>query len=160
MTNPAAYVIRDYLYGDEPSWLRCRILSFLTTAYFDDVATSKPHIEAPGFQLVAITAHDMVVGLMDVVVEDTTGTIATLAVHPDQQRRGIASTLLAHAATRGHSRELTELSAWTRDDPATLRWYRAMGFTESNHYLHVFANRDTDPDEPGRRWSAHTQAYI
>lgn len=150
MTNPAGYVIRDYLRSDEPSWLRCRVLSFLATAYFDDVATSKPHIEAPGVQLVALTAYHEVVGLMDVVVEDTAGTIATLAVDPDHQRHGIARTLLAHAVTRLQTLDLAAVTAWTRDDSATLQCYRAMGFTESDHYLHVFANSDINPNEPAR----------
>lgn len=42
------------------------------------------------------------------------------------------------------------LDAWTRDDQDTLRWYRAMGFTESGHYLHVYANYYTDAGEPDR----------
>jgi len=32
---------------------------------------------------------------------------------------------------------------WTRDDPDTLSWYRAMGFAESDHYLHVYAHQYT-----------------
>jgi hypothetical protein len=42
------------------------------------------------------------------------------------------------------------LDAWTRDDPDTLAWYRSMGFTESDHYLHVYASHFTDPAEPHR----------
>jgi N-acetylglutamate synthase-like GNAT family acetyltransferase len=151
MPHAADYVIRDYACSDEPSWLCCRILSFLTTAYFDDVVRTKPAVEAPGFELVAVSTHDdTVVGLMDVTTDDNLGTIDTLAVHPDHQHRGIARTLLAHAVTRGQSQNLSALSAWTRDDPITLHWYRAMGFTEADHYLHVFANYATDPDEPDR----------
>jgi hypothetical protein len=40
----------------------------------------------------------------------------------------------------GHSSQklgMVTLDAWTRDLPGTLRWYRAMGFIESDHYLHV-----------------------
>lgn len=29
--------IRDYRDPDEASWLRCRVLGFLDTSYFDDV---------------------------------------------------------------------------------------------------------------------------
>ena len=150
MTRTAEYTVREYVSSDEPSWLRCRVLSFLTTAYFDDVATSKPHIEAPGFELVAISARGIVVGLMDVAVNNTEGTIETVAVHPDHQRRGVASMLLDGATGRGHALDLVALSAWTRDDSTTLRWYRAMGFTESDHYLHVFADRSSDLGEPAR----------
>ena len=42
------------------------------------------------------------------------------------------------------------LDAWTRDHADTLRWYRAMGFTESEHYLHVYASQRADPGEPDR----------
>jgi N-acetylglutamate synthase-like GNAT family acetyltransferase len=151
MRHAADYVVRDYVSSDEPSWLCCRILSFLPTAYFDDVVRTKPAVEAPGFELVAVTSpDDTVLGLMDVTVDDTVGTIDTLAVHPDHQHRGIARTLLARALTRGQAQGLNALSAWTRDDPITLHWYRAMGFTEADHYLHVFANYTADPDEPAR----------
>lgn len=34
------------------------------------------------------------------------------------------------------------LDAWTRDDPATLAWYRSGGFTDHDHYLHVYADHD------------------
>ena len=38
----------------------------------------------------------------------------------------------------------------TRDDPDTLRWYRAMGFAEGEHYLHVYANYYAEAAEPDR----------
>jgi ribosomal protein S18 acetylase RimI-like enzyme len=150
MMRGADCLVRDYAGGDEPAWLRCRLLSFLSTAYFDDVVRTKPTIPSPGFELVAIGPRDAVAGLMDVTVEDTTGTIDNLAVHPDHQHRGIARSLLTHAIAGAHAQNLAALSAWTRDDPVTLRCYRAMGFTETNHYLHVFADHAAHPDEPSR----------
>nr|WP_228562382.1 hypothetical protein [Catenulispora rubra] len=41
---------------------------------------------------------------------------------------------------------------WTPgpDDPDALTWYRATGFAESDHYLHVYANFYTDAAEPKR----------
>jgi ribosomal protein S18 acetylase RimI-like enzyme len=150
MRCAADYVVRDYSISDEPSWLRCRILSFLNTAYFDDVVTTKPQVKAPGFELVAVTPHDTVVGLIDVAIDDTVATIDTLAVHPDYQHRGIGRALFDHALKRGRANSLTSISAWTRDDAAALGWYRAMGFGESDHYLHVFANYAIDPGEPAR----------
>lgn len=150
MPHTTDYVVRDYASGDGQSWLRCRVLAFLPTAYYDDVVQSKPVVESPGFELVAVNAHGEVVGLMDVTGDDTVGTIDTLAVHPDHQSRGIARALLGHAISRAHAQNLTALSAWTRDDPVTLHWYRAMGFIEVDHYLHVFANYTTDPAEPSR----------
>ena len=149
--HPAAdYVVRDYDTSDEPSWLRCRVLSFLATAYFDDVVVTKPHVQRPGFELVAVNPHHTVVGLLDVAIDDTVATIETVAVHPDHQHRGIGRALFDVALHRGRAHNLTSISAWTRDDAAALRWYSAMGFSEGDHYLHVFANNATDPYEPAR----------
>jgi N-acetylglutamate synthase-like GNAT family acetyltransferase len=106
--------------------------------------TTKPAVQPPGFELVAVDAHDTVVGLIDVAVEDTVGRIDTVAVHPDHQHPGIGRALLAHVITRAHVHNFTALTAWTCDDPITLHWYRAMGFTETDHYLHVFANYTAD----------------
>ena len=33
--------IREYRSADEASWLRCRLLGFFDTAYFDDVKNHK-----------------------------------------------------------------------------------------------------------------------
>ncbi|MCZ4328160.1 GNAT family N-acetyltransferase, partial [Brachybacterium paraconglomeratum] len=33
---------------------------------------------------------------------------------------------------------ITTLDAWTREDEPALAWYRARGFVESEHYLHVY----------------------
>ncbi|GAA1943105.1 GNAT family N-acetyltransferase [Kitasatospora viridis] len=140
----------EYTPADEPSWLRCRVLSFLSTPYFDDVLRAKPVIAAPGFELVVRGGGGAVVGIMDVAVEGELATVETVAVHPDHQRRGIGRALFAAARERARAAGARTLDAWTRDDPDTLAWYRAMGFAESSHYLHVYADRYTDPGEPDR----------
>src|SRR5699024_9389667 len=33
---------------------------------------------------------------------------------------------------------VTVIDAWTREDVPELAWYRARGFAESEHYLHVY----------------------
>ncbi|MER8069901.1 GNAT family N-acetyltransferase [Streptomyces sp. NPDC094034] len=144
------YTIRAYTRADEGSWLRCRVLSFLNTAYYDDVDRTKPAIPVPGLELVAVDRMDTVVGIMDTMVVDTLATIDTVAVHPDHQHRGLGRALLRETRSRIRDMGVTTLDAWTRDDPATLRWYRAMGFEESDHYLHVFAHAYTATDEPDR----------
>ncbi|WP_405680534.1 GNAT family N-acetyltransferase [Streptomyces sp. NBC_01238] len=144
------HVIREYRPADEVSWLRCRVLSFLDTPYFDDVLTAKPETPAPGFALVATAEQETVTGIIDVSVDDELATIDTVAVHPDYQHQGLGRTLLTEARARVSALGVPTLDAWTRDDPATLRWYRAMGFTESRHYLHVYANYYADPNEPDR----------
>ncbi|MGW2214055.1 GNAT family N-acetyltransferase [Nonomuraea sp. NPDC001684] len=143
------YAIGDYNPEHESAWLRCRVLSFLTTAYFDDVVTSKPAILAPGFELIAQDGGTLA-GILDVAIDGELATVETIAVHPDHQRRGIGRALLGQARARARKLGARTLDAWTRDDPATLRWYRANGFTESEHYLHVYANYYTESGEPDR----------
>ncbi|MFB7421179.1 GNAT family N-acetyltransferase [Streptomyces sp. NPDC056210] len=75
-------------------------------------------------------------------------TIDTVAVHPDHQHQGHGRALLAEAQARARVLGLVTLDAWTRDLPETLRWYRAVGFIESDHYLHVYANYYTESGEP------------
>ncbi len=145
-----SHAIREYTPADETSWLRCRVLSFLGTAYFDNVLRAKPDIVAPGFALVATEESGLVSGVMDVTVENELATIDTVAVHPDHQHRGIGRALVHEARSRVRALGVPTLDAWTRDDPDTLRWYRAMGFAESEHYLHVFANDYADAAEPDR----------
>ncbi|MFG3369638.1 GNAT family N-acetyltransferase [Streptomyces sp. NPDC048156] len=143
-------VIREYRPADEISWLRCRVLSFLNTPYFDDVLTTKPEVRAPGFSLVVATELGAIAGIVDVGVDDELATIDTIAVHPDHQHQGLGRALLTEARARVSALGVPTLDAWTRDDPSTLRWYRAMGFTESQHYLHVYANYYGDVSEPDR----------
>lgn len=141
------YAVRDYVAGDEPSWLRCRVLSLLGTAFHDSVVAAKP--EVSGAELVAVDGA-LVVGVLDLGVAAGSATIETIAVHPDHRHRGIGGALLSRARARARALGATTLDAWTRDDPPTLRWYRAMGFAESDHYLHVIADHGTSPDEPAR----------
>jgi N-acetylglutamate synthase-like GNAT family acetyltransferase len=143
-------IIRDYRPADETAWLRCRVLSFLDTAYFDAVERAKPRIAAPGAELVAATETGEIVGVLDLAVEDTAATIETVAVHPDHRSRGIGRALLEAACHRARALGAATIEAWTRDDPGTLHWYRANGFTESDHYLHVHADCYTDAAEPDR----------
>ena len=56
-------IIRHYTENDEQGWLRCRVLSFLNTAYFDNVLKEKEVYKNPAIELVAIV-DDQVVGLM------------------------------------------------------------------------------------------------
>jgi GNAT superfamily N-acetyltransferase len=143
------YTVRAYTPSDETSWLRCRVLAFLDTSFFDAVVPSRPAIEAPGLELVVVDETEAVVALMDTGVDGDLATIDTVAVHPDHRRRGLGRQLLDHTRAWACSAGAT-LDAWTRDDTDTLAWYRSMGFAESDHYLHVYAFHYTDPAEPAR----------
>lgn len=128
--------IREYADPDEQGWLRCRVLGFLDTAYYDDVTTHKP---ARDLQLVA-TSYDEVAGLLDASLNGPEATIETIVVHPDHRRRGIARALLDEACARLAAGGAHQVDAWTRDDPGTLAWYTEHGFVEQMRYLHVYAS--------------------
>jgi ribosomal protein S18 acetylase RimI-like enzyme len=90
-----------------------------------------------------------VIGVLDLPVDGPVATIDTIGVHPDHQKRGIATRLLDLAATRAAALGADSIEAWTRDDEPVLAWYRARGFAESSHYLHVYADHYVGTGEPG-----------
>ena len=77
---------------------------------------------------------------LDVTVDGEEATLENVAVHPDHQCAGIGTTLLSEAVRRCSDLGVRTLTAWTREDPATLRWYRSRGFEETFRYLHVYAS--------------------
>lgn len=170
------FTIRNYTDLDEPSWLRCRVLSFLGSSYFDDVRATRTPFEGDALRLVAVLprpegvttpGEEQVVGILDVELweqdDQPVATIDTVAVHPDHQRAGIAGALLgtALAELRDRPGGVRWLDAWTRQDPEACGWYEAQGFTLDQTYLHVYADAEADaPTEdlaagPGTR---HTGA--
>lgn len=65
-----------------------------------------------------------------------------LAVHPDHQRRGIATALLEEAKRLAAEREVVRFEAWTRDDAHVQAWYESRGFAQVDSYLHVYVLLD------------------
>lgn len=154
------FTIRGYTDLDEPSWLRCRVLSFLGSSYFDDVRATRTPFEGDALRLVAVRprpegvttpGEEQVVGILDVELWEQdaqpVATIDTVAVHPDHQRAGIAGALLgtALAELRHRPGGVRWLDAWTRQDPEACGWYEAQGFTLDQTYLHVYADAEADP---------------
>ncbi|WP_330949444.1 GNAT family N-acetyltransferase [Virgibacillus sp. MG-45] len=146
--------IRAYHREDETSWLRCRVLSFLDTAYFDNVLKEKEKYENPAIELVAIE-DNQVVGLIDVEyeVEERTvcsrgsglgGMIWHIAVHPDYRRRGVGTQLLNEGEKIAKEKGLNRLEAWTRDDQWVNDWYIQNSFSKVASYLHVFIDGDEE----------------
>ena len=141
--------VRSYEPADEVGWVRCRVLSFLGSAFYDAVEREKERYEHPAIELVAEDS-DAIVGLLDVECETPAladrpgrgGMIWHLAVHPDHQRQGIAAALLEEAEGRARERGLERLEAWTRDDAHVQRWYESHGFVLIDGYLHVYLERD------------------
>lgn len=145
-------VIRSYRPRDEGSWLHCRVVAFLETAYYDDVVRMKPNYSNPAIELVGVD-DGRIVGLLDVECDTSDRTVCSprsgpggmmwhLAVHPKYQRRGIGGRLLREAEDRTGAHDISRLEAWTRDDAGTVTWYRANGFERVDSYLHVYLTRD------------------
>ena len=142
-------VIRPYEERDERGWLICRLLSFFDTAFFDAVEREKERYDRDAIELVA-ESDGTIVGLLDLECESdglsarpgTGGMIWHLATHPEHQRRGVASALLAEAQRQARERGLVRLEAWTRDDMPTQRWYERHGFVQVDSYLHVYLERE------------------
>lgn len=149
--------IRTYNDNDEIDWVRCRTLSFLDTAYFDNVLNKKEKYQNPSIKLVAI--HDnIVVGLLDIEYEKEEKTICTrgsglggmmwhIATHPDYQRMGIGTKLLKKAEGIAKKTGLDYLEAWTRDDEWVNEWYEKCGFDKVYSYLHVYLEGDNEMDK-------------
>jgi ribosomal protein S18 acetylase RimI-like enzyme len=146
--------IRSYERGDEEQWLRCRALSFLHTAYYDDVLREKPSYDNRSIELVAVDQD--VVGFLDIEVEAVPGTICdrlpglggmiwNFGVHPDHRRRAIARHLLDEGTRRARAMSMTALEAWTRDDAAARALYEAAGFRQVFSYWHVYLEGDQLP---------------
>ncbi|HHY09908.1 MAG TPA: GNAT family N-acetyltransferase [Firmicutes bacterium] len=142
-------IIREYRAEDEEGWVCCRVLSFLDTAYFDNVYRKKERYENPSVELVA-ESGGKIVGLLDVEYESQPGQVCYLnsgvgaviwhlAVLPEFRRRGIATSLLNEAVLRLKEQGVMRLEAWTRDDKWVIDWYKKRGFYKKASYLHVYA---------------------
>lgn len=156
------YRVRDYTDLDEASWLRCRVLSFLGSAYFDDVRTERTAFDGEALRFVAVHQRpdgvttpgaDEVVGILDVELWEEDGrpvaTIDSVATHPDHQHAGIATTLLDTALRRVHGHGLAWLDAWTREDPAANAWYLDRGFALDQTYLHLYKDDAAGDSDEG-----------
>ncbi|TXT55440.1 MAG: GNAT family acetyltransferase [Candidatus Thorarchaeota archaeon] len=152
MKVDSSYHIREYRPEDENGWLRCRVLAFLDTSYYDDVYPKKERYDSPAIELVA-ESDGVIVGLIDIECEKKSGSICSptdeldehlagmiwhLAVHPDYRRIGIAKALLYEAIRRAREMAVERFEAWTRDDINTRKWYTSQGFDLIQSYYHVY----------------------
>ncbi|MDG5788406.1 GNAT family N-acetyltransferase [Evansella sp. AB-P1] len=140
--------IRGYNQQDEKGWVRCRLLSFLDTAYFDNVLREKETYENPSIELVAVEGKE-IIGLLDIEYEQDPKTVCShntipsgmiwhIAVHPDHQRKGVATALLSEAKQILKKHGIKRMEAWTRDDDWVNKWYEAHHFKKKDSYYHVF----------------------
>jgi len=142
---------------DEVGWIRCRVLSFLDTAYYDNVLNKKEEYQNPAIELVAIY-NNQVVGLLDIEYEKEAKTVCAkgnglggmiwhVATHPDYQRLGIGTRLLKKAEEIAKKVGLNYLEAWTRDDEWVNQWYKKNGFDKIHSYLHVYLEGDNEVEK-------------
>ena len=141
-------IFRNYEPADESQWLRCRALSFLDSAYYDDVKTTKPVYENQSLELVA--CHEQqIAGIIDVEKETQPGQLCasqsstgamiwTVGVTPEYRRQKIANTLVEKTISWAKNDGVAYLEAWTRDDPWVLAWYESLGFKRFHSYWHVY----------------------
>jgi ribosomal protein S18 acetylase RimI-like enzyme len=159
------YHIRDYRPEDESRWLRCRVLGFLDSAYYDDVHIEKDAYDNPAIELVAEESGE-VIGLIDVELDTPeskvcsegsrpAGMIYNIAVHPDHRRRGVARALLEEARRRAEALGVRRFEAWTRDDGRAPAWYEAMGFTGRDTYVQAYL----DPEALGDSLKMYVQGF-
>jgi ribosomal protein S18 acetylase RimI-like enzyme len=151
LTTVGSVEIRPYDDADEQGWLRCRVLGFLDSAFYDDVRTEKEHYEGAAVELVAVS-DSKVVGLLDLELEPGPGVLHEteqrggvvwhVAVHPDYRRRGIGTALMDRALELARDAGLEIVQAWTRDDEWVHEWYEACGFRKRYSYLHVYLRPD------------------
>lgn len=140
--------IRSYQQEDEREWVRCRVLSFLDTAYYDIVLTKKETYTNPAIELVAVE-DNKIIGILDIEYEQKAMTFCTadkalggmithLAVHPDYRRQGIGQALLVEAQKQLIEKQVVYIEAWVRDDLWVHQWYLAQQFSKLGTYLHVY----------------------
>lgn len=68
--------IKTYTSVYEKSWLECRVLAFLDTAYYNNVLREKEQYKNPAIELVTIR-DGRVIGLIDVEYEQNPNTVCS-----------------------------------------------------------------------------------
>ena len=145
-------IIRLYNSSDEENWLKCRLVSFHDSAYYDDVYTKKPIFDNPSLELVA-EIDGKIIGVLDLEKDNKDDSICycksglgamvwTIAVLPDYRRFGIASQLILKVVDWAKSKDIDFIEAWTRDDKWVLDWYESVGFSRFHSYWHIYFKGD------------------
>ena len=151
-------IIREYRETDEAQWLRCRVLSFLDTAYACDVAVRKETYAHPSLSLVA-EENGCIAGLIDLEIDSDDLMLASagaviwhMAVLPEYRRQGVARQLWECAKERLIRQGVAWCELWTQEDEAANRFYQAMGFVRQEDQTWL---RCRAADEGVRKWIDH-----
>lgn len=130
-------IIREYQPNDELSWLRCRLLAFFDTSYYDDIKRSKTVYDNPSISLVAEVNLE-IVGFIDIECQNDKATIWDLGVLPEYRRLSIATKLFNEAKERVRRMGIKKIEVWTQDDIEANNWYQKQGFVLKFTYLNFF----------------------
>ena len=145
-------IIRPYDLSDEENWLKCRLVSFYDSAYYDDVYTKKPIFNNSSLELVA-EINGKIIGILDLEKDNKNGGICyyksgigamiwSIAILPEYRRFGIASKLVLKAIDWAKTKDVNFIEAWTRDDTWVLNWYESTGFMKIYSYWHIYFKGD------------------
>ena len=131
--------IKKYTPEFEDSWLRCRLLAYFYTSFYEDIETSKPTFDGrPSIELIAVE-DGIVVGLLDMVLDteqlktsflaDGLGAfLKIIAVHPDYQSQGIGYKLYECALKELEKTPIEFIELYTRGDEQANNFYKKLGF--------------------------------
>lgn len=144
--------VREYRDFDEIGWVRCRLISFLDSSYYDDIKREKEQYDNPSICLVT-EDNNQIVGFIDVEYEETIGevcclngdlgaTIWNLGVMPEYRNQKIAQELWNQAKQFLIEKGIKRIEVWTQDDVQANGWYQKQGFKFIKSYLNVFAYGD------------------
>jgi len=151
--------IRKYVKSDEKEWLKCRLLSFYDSSYYDNIVHQKDEYGSNDINLVA-TDNDMIIGFIDIEIEkkqkeicnhegELGGMIWDLGVLPEYRNKKIATLLLEKAIKIAKCRNIFRFEAWTQDDVPANKWYKNQNFKYIKGYLNVFGGARLVADDVG-----------
>lgn len=146
--------IREYKKTDEQSWIRCRVLSFLDSSYFDDVQNYREDYDHPAVKMVAVDSDNTVIGFLDCEYEQAAGdfcyfngpkggVIWHLGVLPEYRKQGVASSLWEAAKEKLKKEGIQRVEVWTQDDEQATQWYVKQGFEYKEAYLNAYIKGTT-----------------
>lgn len=127
--------IREYTAADEIAWVRCRVISFLDSSYWNDVKREKERYPHPSISLVADDGG-MIVGLIDAELDSEDLTVRDhgrgavvwhMAVLPEYRRFGVGMALWKEMEKRLMRMGVTHCELWTQEDTAANQFYQHMG---------------------------------
>lgn len=140
--------IREYKDTDKNSWIRCRVVSFMDSSYYDDVQNFREKYQNPSVKLVAVD-NNSVVGFLDVEYENEPGDVCYfkgqkggviwhLGALPEFRNQKIATMLWNKAKEMLINEGVKRIEVWTQDDEPATKWYVKQGFQMKEAYLNAF----------------------